>query len=209
MSHETHDQNQGMQTPDTAPSRGRVLALAILMYAIVACAGYFFIYQFGNSVNEATSLEPTPTLVPNSTYQISAYLAPSSSPLLTPQQTALANMRIATNTVEIATLLGTYPEIQIIYLDPRLIADADQAFLQRQLASGKIIVALKSDHNAFARLLGVEPAVENISDEEQSRRLLWVSVIGMRDDGVFQEVQGYDQFEALLQTMAEYVSSAP
>lgn len=209
MSHETHDQNQGMQTPDTAPSRGRVLMLAILMYGIVACAGYFFIYQFGNSVNEAASLESTPTPVPNSTYLISAYLAPSSSPLLTPQQIALANMRAATNTMELATLLGTYPEIQVIYLDPRLIAEADPEFLQRQLTNGKIIVALKSDHNTFASLLGVEPTVENISSEEQSRRLLWVSVIGINEDGVFQDVQAYDQFEILLQTMAEYVSAAP
>ena len=57
MSDETHDQNQGLETPDTAPSRGRVVGLALIMYALVACIGYIFIYQLGAAV-DLTGGEP-------------------------------------------------------------------------------------------------------------------------------------------------------
>lgn len=205
MSHKPHDQNQGLETPDTAPSRGRVIALSIIMYAIVACAGYFFIVQVGNSVNSPDERVGTPTISGSgAAHPAAAYLISPTSALLTPEQIAVANMTTASNVVELATVLGNSPEIQVIYIDPNAVGQLDVGFLRQQLANGKTIVGLKVDHDSFVEQLGFGPTIANIDPIQQSQVLIWASFIKQEGEGVTQEVGTFEQFVNLLATAEQF-----
>lgn len=198
MSNETHDQNKGLETPDTAPSRGRVILLAVIIYALAACAGYFFIFQVGDAVNLDILTEPTPTLSFNADVDPVAYIVPAANPLFTRQQIALANMQTAETTVELATILGTYPEIEVIYIDPAVAYEFDADYLRDQLDLGRTIVGVKVEHDAFVTHLGLDPTVNNLSEDLKPQVLLWVSIIYEETDTTGQSVRGFDDFQSML-----------
>lgn len=205
MTHGPHDQNQGLETPDTAPSRSRVISLAVLMYAIVACAGYFFIVQIGNSVNNPPEpVVETPPVAFESVENPSAYVVSEAAPLFTPAQIRLGNLKTAGSVVELATVLGTFPEIKVIYLDPAAAYTFDPDFIQQQLAAGKTVVGVKVDHDRFVEALGLEPAVNNLSEERKRAALLWVSLLHQEDGEVIQSAQTFDQFTVLLSVAGRF-----
>lgn len=202
MSDETHDQNQGLETPDTAPSRGRVIGLAIIMYALVACLGYVFIVQMGSAVNldgigdtagddEIANASPYPRAV---------YLAPQTGRLLIDEQIAYANLEVVTDTVSLATTLGNYPEIQVVFVDPRAISPEGLPWLQQPYQTGKTLVAFNTSHSAFSQAVGLPAEFPDLPADEVDRRLLAISLHRLDPDtaGPIELAATYDQFDQLL-----------
>ncbi len=201
MSEESHEQNQGLETPDTAPSPRRVIGLALITYALVACAGYIFIYQLGASVNLGALLEGEPAaesrLTPGE-FARAIYLAPVESPLLIPDQIRFANLQVATDRVGLATALGNEPDIRLILIDPRMVDSAETVWLRQQVGGGKTLVALNTSHAAFGAALGLTPMLPDVDPDAARSSLLTISLY-RQDDGETRELAApFDQFEVML-----------
>ena len=175
MQDETHNQNQGLDTPDTAPSRTRVIGIAILAYALVACMVFFFLYQPGESMEQsAIKQDQTPTPLANSgAFPKGLYYAPANGRLLIPEQIAFANLEPANDIVSSATALGTYPEINVIFVDPRQLANGDAAWLRQQYDQGKVIVGLNIPHQTFGAWLDLSVMAADLDTETTRNSVSW------------------------------------
>ena len=201
MTDERHDQNKGLETPDTAPSRGRVFGLAIIMYALVACIGYIFIYQLGAAVElgGGESFESTPfNSVEGRSFERAIYLAPPENRLLIPEQIEFANLEVVTNQIELATALGNFPEIQIVFIDPEKVSADEITFLRQFYEGGKTLIALNTPHSTFSQALGVEPAVQDLEPEEVRRSLLTISLHRLGGDEPQELAASFNQFAQML-----------
>ncbi len=199
-----HDQNQGLETPDTAPSRGRVIGIAILTYAFIACTLYFFLYQPSEGIEEAAiQQELTATPLPKSdAYNKAIYYTSETNRLLIPEQIAFANLETAADTVALASTLGTYPEIELIFIDPRQVPDADTSWVRQQYDAGKIIVGLNIPHSELGDWLGVTTTQLDLTEDEARANVVWISAYYLAEDGTAKElVAPYSQFNTMLSTV--------
>ena len=208
MSDETHDQNQGLETPDTAPSRGRVIALAILTYAVVACVGYVFIYQLGAAVNLDALIggeEPIAVLPEESVFDRAIYLAPAENRLLTLDQIRFANLEVVTDQVELATALGVYPNTEIIFVDPRKIDSAEITWLREPYRAGKTLIALNTPHSQFSAALGLTSTLADLDPDVVRDHLLSISLHRLEGERAVERAETYDQFDQMLTVVHDMV----
>ena len=201
MSDEKHDQNQGLETPDTAPSRMRVIAYAIMGYVLVACIGGFFLY--GIDVSDNSSAEPVAPAVSNqgtSSFPPSGYFSNTTNRNLIPQQISLGNLHLATNPTELASVLGTFPETQIIFIDPSTLDNEEYVdLLKSQFESGKMIVGLRTPHALLSEKLGFTPQLPELTLSETASSVIWISAWYLDEDGQPAEIaQSWDQFPSML-----------
>ena len=201
MSDEKHDQNQGLETPDTAPSRIRVIAYALMGYILVACIGGFFFY--GIDVSDDTGNQPVAPSGPSqstSSYPPSGYFSDATSRNLIPEQISLGNLHVATNPTELATVLGTFPETRIIFIDSSTLDNDEYVeLLKSQLASGKMIVGLRTSHALLSQKLGFTPQLPELTLAETASSVIWISAWYLDEDGQPAEIaQSWDQYPSML-----------
>ena len=205
MSHEkdTHDQNQGLETQDTAPSRFRVLMFALVGYLVVACVGYIFF--FGFSDENAAAVTPVPGNQINSSFPPSAYIIEEFSENLIQEQIDLANIQGARDLVEFASILGTYPEINVIFVDSNVLDNPDIVnALNQQFEQGKVIVGLRTSHARMSEALDQNPMLEEIELYDRANSNIWISAWYLDEAGNPAEIVAtYNQFLDMLTDMHE------
>lgn len=200
MSHEkdTHDQNQVLETQDTAPSRFRILMFALVGYLVVACVGWIFFYGFSDDSQAAVT--PIPDSPINPAFPPSAYIIKEFSENLIQEQVDLANIQGARTLVEFAAILGTYPELKVVFVDANVLNDPEVAdVLKQQFERGKVIVGLRTDHAVLADVLGQTPTLPEVEQFERSNSNIWISAWYLDADGNPAEiVKHYEQFSNML-----------
>ncbi|MEM7803279.1 MAG: hypothetical protein AAF633_29080, partial [Chloroflexota bacterium] len=200
-----HDQNQSTETPDTAPSFVRVIGIAIVSYLVVACITYIFFYGFapdlGLNLPESSAAvegESSGSSQGSGTFPQSAYFRSSPSSDLIDPQVRLANLSAVADVTELATLLGTNPDINIILIDHQMLPAADTMFFQSRYANGDIIVGLRIPHAEMSDFLGIEPLEEGLTDEQRRDGVIWASVHYLEDDLPVGFEKSYDQFPSFI-----------
>lgn len=180
MSKDTHDQNQGLDTPDTTPSVFRIIMYAILGYAVVACATYTFLYGFDIS-DRAEQVEQSALLSQQQLVNVfppSAYFTDPFNPDLLPEQVQQANLRQVESPAELGDLLGTNPEITIILVDEAIFRDeSNVAILQHQLSVGKMIVGLRTPLSELGDKLGRSTSASDLERGQVVNAQIWVSML--------------------------------
>lgn len=202
MSDEKHDQNQGLETPDTAPSRIRVIAYALMGYLLVACIGGFFFYGIDVSDNSGGNQSSVPIGSNQSTgsFPPSGYFSNATNLNLIPEQISLGNLHLATDSTELATVLGTFPETRIIFTDQSVLEDDEHVELLRsQFESGKMIVGLRTSHALLSQKLGFTPQLPDLTLDETASSVIWISAWYLDEDGQPAELaQSWDQYPSML-----------
>ncbi|MEM7346920.1 MAG: hypothetical protein AAF485_21995 [Chloroflexota bacterium] len=205
MSDEKHDQNKGLETPDTAPSIMRVIAYGLLGYLLVACIGGFFFYGIDISRDSSFEDSNAQVIVGQSTgsYPPAAYLTNSASLNLIPQQIQLGNLHVASDATELATVLDTFPEAQIIFIDDPVLNDETKvSLLNQQFEDGKMIVGLRTSHARLSQALGLTPQMSDLSQAERIDSVIWISGWYRDEDGELREiVDTWDQFPTMMTTV--------
>lgn len=204
MSHDTHDQNKGLETADTAPSRMRVLAYALLGYLLVACIGGFFLYGIGDTEQPAASSAASAIENRNgASFPPAAYFTDSTNLNLINEQIQLGNLHMAADRVELATVLGTFPEIRIIFLDPSILKNEDHVTLIRQqFELGKMIVGLRTPHAELSQKLELTPQSPELTQSETINSVIWISGWYLDENGSPVEIVAtWDQFPTMLTTL--------
>lgn len=193
---------------ETAPeeaeesSRGRVIVFAILVYAFIACAAYFFFYQLSpaNLLDTAANEEAAANIV--SPYPAAAYLVPENDLLLTPAQMAMANLQPVNDSLALATLLGNEPSITTIYIHPAMLIQGETAIIKQQYNTGRLLVALNTPLSTLAAALDVTPTQPDLPLEEFVNGTA-VAAMKQRNNGPPLEfVATYAQFEQIPATLA-------
>lgn len=200
MSHENEEQDE-RDSEDTNSSRIRVIGMAVIGYAIVACAAWFFLFELGSIGDQM--LDPAAAITDNqaaanvtSTFPPAAYLAPLGDSLLTAEQRGYANMRVAHDTAALATILGNNPEITLIYLHPAAVENVDSAFLRQQYRNGKLIAALNTPLSQLTAVLDITPTQADLPFEEFATAVISVSAVKTQTSGTPLEfTNAYGQFE--------------
>jgi hypothetical protein len=179
------------------PNIGRVIGFAVIGYAIVACAAYFFLFQLSpDSIFEADTQADTAAGIV-SEYPPSAYLTVADDSLLTTQEMAVANLRPVYTAVELATLLGNNPSISTIYIHPDIFDVLEANVIQQQYANGHLIVALNTPLSLLAETLALTPTQPDLSPDEFSRGTA-VAAVKQRETGAPLEfVATYALFEQI------------
>lgn len=205
MSDEKHDQNKGLETPDTAPSIMRVIAYGIMGYLLVACIGGFFFYGIDVSDNGGSQQSDDASQVIRSAqstggFSPSAYFSDSNSLGLISEQISLGNLHVAADQAELATVLGTFPEIRIIFIDPSVLEnEAYVTLLKSHFEAGKMIVGLRTSHALLSQKLGLSPQAAELSLDEKTGAVVWISGWYLDEDGEPAEiVQAWDQYPSML-----------
>ena len=201
MSDEKHDQNQGLETPDTAPSRIRVIAYALMGYLLVACIGGFFFYGIDVADNSSQpSSAPISSNQSTGSFPPSGYFSDANSLGLISEQISLGNLHVAANPTELATVLGTFPEIRIIFTDRSVLEnDAHVELLKSQFESGKMIVGLRTSHALLSEKLGFTPQLPDLTLDETASSVIWISAWYLDDNGQPAEIsQSWDQYPSML-----------
>ena len=200
MQDDTHDQNQGLETPDTAPSRGRVIGIAILTYALFACASYFLFYQPGESIEQAARQQDIAATERANVgpYNKALYYAPTNSQRLQSQQITFANLETAASPIELDNLIEQQPEIDIIFVDPSQLATGNPAWLRQKYDDGLIIVGLNISHQIFGKWLELSPTKENLAADLTNGSAIWVTIYYQDESGSYEITDSYDQLEAML-----------
>lgn len=209
MSNDTHDQNKGLETPDTAPSRIRVIGFALLGYLLVACVGYIFFYGFGISDERLAAADPNNASVNPSNRQNtgsfppSAYLINSGNINLIPEQIQLGNLHEATNRVDLSTVLGTFPRVRIIFIDESVLANEEQLVLvKEQFEAGKMIVGLRTPHSKLSQALGMTPTLLDLDQQEKASSVIWMSAWYTDANGDLAEIaQSWEQFPTMMSSL--------
>ena len=209
MSNDTHDQNKGLETPDTAPSRFRVIAYALVGYLLVACVGYIFFYGFGISDERLAAADPNNSSVGapagqnSSGLPPSAYLNNSSNINLISEQLQLGNMHEATDRVELLTVLGTFPSIRIIFIDESVLANDEQLeLIKEQFEAGKMIVGLRTTHSKLSNALGVSPELPDLDQQAKASSVIWISAWYTDVNGELAEIsQSWEQFPTMMSAL--------
>ncbi|MEM8857715.1 MAG: hypothetical protein AAGD96_05310 [Chloroflexota bacterium] len=205
MTHEkdTHDQNQVLETQDTTPSRFRVLMFALLGYLVVACVGYIFFFGFND--NNQVTVSPVPENLFNAAFPPSAYIIENFSENLIQEQVDLANIQGARDLVEFASILGTYPEIRVVFVDTNVLDNPEVVdTLQREFERGKVIVGLRTSHELLGDVLGQQAILEEVELYDRSNSNIWISAWVQNEDGEPIEIStSYDQFEDMLDEVHE------
>ncbi len=208
MSNDTHDQNKGLETLDTAPSRMRVIAYALLGYLLVACVGYFFLYGIDvsdetNAAIEGADVVATSAFGENTgSFPPAAYLINAENVNLIPAQIQLGNIHSASDREGLATVLGTFPRVRIIFIDESVLSNEDQVILiQEQFEAGKMIVAFRTTHEKLSQALGLSSELPDLAQDEKANSVIWVSGWYTDDDGNPAEIsQGWEQFPTMMTT---------
>ena len=184
---------------DTNPSRIRVIGLAVIGYVLVACAAWFFLFELGSNVSNQVLTPPASgNVVANvaSPFPTAVYLAPPDDAILTAEQRGYANMLIASNTTELATILGNNPEINLIYLHPAMLESADANFLKQQYRNGKLIAALNTPLSVLVAKLDVVSTQADLPFEEFATAVISVSAVKNQSSGTpLAFTNTYGQFE--------------
>ncbi len=194
----SHEQEPERDNNDTNPSWVRVLGMAVIGYVLVACVAWFFLFELGSMGEQLLNNLPgdAPAVNVVSPFPTAVYLAPADDVILTPAQRGYANLLVARDTTELATILGSHPEINLIYLHPGLIATADTAFLQQQYRNGKLIAALNTPLSVLAEKLGLTPNQPDIPLETFVTAVISLSAIkSLPSGGALQFTNTYGQFE--------------
>ncbi|MFT5193690.1 MAG: hypothetical protein ACI85U_000695, partial [Candidatus Promineifilaceae bacterium] len=197
MSHDKHDQNKGLETADTAPSRIRVIGYALLSYLLVACVVYFFLYGLGGL--ESTGEDLSAVVVDDQdtgNFPPAAYFISPTNLNLIPEQIQLGNLHSAADPVELATKLGTFPEIRIIFIDGLILENEEYtALLSKQFEAGKMIVGLRTSHAQLSQTLGLSPQLPDLSQSKKVNSVIWVSAWYLDQNGEPAEIsQSWEQF---------------
>ena len=186
-------------TDDTNPSRIRVIGMAVIGYALVACAAWFFLFELGSNVSDQVLTPPASSnLVANvaSPFPTAVYLAPPDDTLLTPEQRGYANMLVANDTAALATIMGNNPEIALIYLHPGMVESADANFLRQQYRNGKLIAALNTPLSVLAEKLEIVSTQADLPFEEFATAVISVSAVKNQPSGTpLAFTNAYGQFE--------------
>ncbi|MFK7801406.1 MAG: hypothetical protein AB8G95_07235 [Anaerolineae bacterium] len=208
MSNDTHDQNKGLETPDTAPSRMRVIAYALVGYLLVACVGYFFLYGIGieddrAGIDSSDSLLSDVNGSNSGSFPPAAYLVSSGNSNLISEQIQLGNLQEATNQVELATVLGTYPRIRIIFIDDAVLAnEAQLELVKEQFDAGKMIVGLRTSHAKLSQALGLPNQLPDLEQAEKATAVIWISAWYTDENGDPAEIsQSWDQFPTMMSSL--------
>ncbi|MEM9773418.1 MAG: hypothetical protein AAF902_02475 [Chloroflexota bacterium] len=200
MSHEkdTHNQNQVLETQDTVPSRFRVFMFALVGYLVVACVGWIFFYGFSGDGQAVVT--PVPDSPINANFPPSAYIIEEFSENLIQEQVDLANIQGARDLVEFAAILGTYPQLDVIFIDANVLDNPEVVEkLKQQFDSGKVIVGLRTAHSVMADVVGQEPTLPDIELSDQVNSNIWISAWYLDDNGNPAEISTtYDQFSNML-----------
>jgi hypothetical protein len=196
-----HSETEERNNEDTNPSRMRVVAVGVGVYLVVAFLAWFFLFELGAMGEQLLSGEVSPQLeVANvaSPFPTAVYLTIPTDSLLTPEQMGYANMRLAYDTTELATILGNYPEINLIYIHPGALAEADAAFLQQQYRNGKLIAALNTPLSVLAEKLGVVANQPDLPYQTFATAVISVSAIKqLTAEQSLQFTNGYNQFDCV------------
>lgn len=205
MSDESHDQLKSSETPDTAPSRMRILVLGLVAYLLVACMTYIFYFGLSPDIGELLVSETGEiSQAPNQGSQVerlfpaSAYLRSESSSDLIDPQLGIANLVSANDSIELATLLGTNPAINVIFIDSKMLEEADGQFLQSRYKNGDVLVGLRIDHSRLSSFLGVEPTIDDLTNDAKLNSAIWVSIHHAGDEPDSQIAAAYTQFPTLI-----------
>lgn len=213
MSNETHDQNQSVDTPDTAPSRMRVLVLAIIAYLLVACLVWIFFYsvdvEFAEPVTPpVVGAAPTVTSIPEATSRsesalitpVGAYWA-APQPLLVNEQITAGGLVQGNTLEEIEALFGENATAEVLFIDPLVMAELGeeaQRFLQDRYTAGTMLVGLQSPHSQLTNALQLEPNREDIDLSTIRDDQIVASIHYTSASGPQELVQIFDEFNGLL-----------
>lgn len=171
---------------DTNPSRIRVIGMAVIGYALVACIAWFFLFELGSLGEQLLG-----TAVPDnqaassiiSSFPTAVYLAPPDDTILTPDQRGYANMQLVQNTTELATMLGNNPTINLIYLHPAMLEEVDASFLKRQYRNGKLIAALNTPLSVLTAKLELTTTQDDLPFETFATAVISVSAVKNQPSG--------------------------
>lgn len=202
MSHEKHDQNQGLDTPDTTPSFFRIIMYALIGYGLVSCVTYGFLYGFDLS-DRAEEIEQNQIIneqVFMNSFPPAAYLSDPFKPELSQDQVQQSNLTVVEDPAGLGTLLGIETTIGIVFVDETLLQDeANLAILRQQLALGRMIVGLRIPHSEMAQLLQQSATAADLERDEVVNAAIWISGWYTDDDGNLAELsKAYGDFSAML-----------
>ncbi len=171
---------------DTNPSRIRVIGMAIIGYALVACIAWFFLFELGSLGEQLLGTavpenQPASNII--SSFPTAVYLAPPDDIILTPDQRGYANMQLAQNTTELATMLGNNPNITLIYLHPAMLDEVDANFLKLQYRNGKLIAAFNTPLSVLTAKLDLTTSQDDLPFETFATAVLSVSAVKNQPSG--------------------------
>ena len=213
MSNETHDQNKSVDTPDTAPSRMRVLVLAVIAYLLVACLVWIFFYsvdvEFAEPVTPPlVGSAPTVTPSPEATAVPEVVLtAPTGSywsdpqPLLQNEQIAAGSLVQGIGLEEIEGLFAEYGTVEVLFIDPLVLTEMGEdeaSFLRDRYAAGVMLVGLQSPHSQLTDALQLDSNREDIDLSVIENGQIVASIHYTSASGPQELVQIFDDFEGLL-----------
>ncbi len=202
MSHEKHDQNQGLDTPDTTPSFFRIIMYGLIGYGLVSCVTYGFLYGFDLS-DRAEEIEQNQIISEQlliNAFPPAAYLSDPFKPELSQDQVQQSNLTVVEDPAGLGTLLGTNTTISLVLVDETLLQDeANLAILRQQLALGRMIVGLRIPHSEMAELLQQTTTAADLERNEVVDAAVWISGWYTDDAGNLVDIsKAYGEFSAML-----------
>lgn len=198
----THDTDEH-ENEDTNPSRIRIIGMAVVGYALVACIGWFFLFELGSLGEQmlGTAVPENQAIISDNALSIfptAVYLAPRDDIILTADQRGYANMLVAHDTAELATILGNNPNINLIYLHPAMLAESDANFLKLQYRNGKLIAALNTPLSVLTEKLDLPAMQDDLPFETFATAVISVSAVKNQPSGTpLTFTNAYNQFEQL------------
>lgn len=201
---DTHDQNEGLDTPDTRPSIMRVIAYAILAYLLVACVTYGFLYGF--DVSEQTEQAQQQAILQEqqvlNAFSPAAYFTDAFNPELTPEQVNQGNLRVVESPAELGSLLGTNTEIEMILVDEAVLRDeANLPILRQQVGLGKMVIGLRVPQSTLSEQLERSATAADLERDEVLNAAVWVS--GWYTDGEGNSAELSSAYPQFLGMMAD------
>lgn len=202
MSHDTHDQNQGLDTPDTTPSIFRIIMYALIGYGLVSCVTWMFLYGFDVS-DRAEQIDQQAVLNEQAlvnAFPPAVYFSDPFSPEVGQEQVQQLNLRSVESPAGLGTVLGNNTLIDLILVDESIFRDeSNLIILEQQLKLGKTVVGLRIPHSEMSQLLSQTPSTPDLERDEVVDAAIWVSVWYTDEEGNIQDFsKAYPQFNLML-----------
>ena len=165
---------------DDTPSRGRVIGIAIIAYALVACIAYFFLFELVPDFDQLEEQSNTVGVVAQ--FGPAAYAVPEVDLIISAEQRTIANLRLGRDTAALTTILLENPTITTIYVHPAMVQELDPRWLQEQYKAGKLMVAINTPLSVWAEVLDTDPQQPDMPFETFSTSPITVAILRYRAD---------------------------